>query len=358
MRVFAAMAYYLRFARFGDWWFSKIPPLLAVAYLVILRNDLNFSSAAPLLAYYLFSISCVAIYGHIVNDCFDVEPDQRAGKQNAMSEWSRATRAAFCLAFLCVGFLPSLVGAYSVGQLLLLALNYLWPSIYSLPGIRLKKRGILGVVCDALGSHITPTLLALSLFGGMESAASGRQITFSVVVTLWASVLGLKGILHHQLADRRNDVKSGVSTYVTEAGAESITRFLPWFNILGEAVVSAALVLVVYDRFPLAIIAYGIYCGLETAKYALGFQFSPSVDGSAIRASVPFANELFYILWFPLAAAVQLAVHDSIWFFLPLFHVAAFRRVFALQWCELKALHRATRNATRSYTQHLLKRRI
>jgi 4-hydroxybenzoate polyprenyltransferase len=352
-----ATTHYLRFARSGNWWFSKIPPLLAVAYLTIALLEIDFTRGALLLACYLFSVSCAATYGHIINDIFDVNSDRRAGKHNAMAEWNWSTRTGLCLTVLCAGFLPALIVPYPACALLLLALNYVWPTIYSLPAIRLKERGILGVVCDVLGSHVTPTLLALAIFQDEGRAALGGHAGFPLIITLWSSVLGIKGILHHQIADRDNDIASGTATFAAKAKPESMTRFLAWFNLWIEAPVSGAVVIVVYSWCQLAIAAYATYCILETAKYGLGFQFSPSTDRRNVRANIPFANEMFYVLWLPLAAAVQLAVRDSAWLCLPLLHVAIFYKTFAMQLRDLDSIYWAFWNSTKPYRRRFFSRR-
>ena len=97
------------FARPGNWWFSKVPPLLAVAYLAILFQDIDLSRAGLLLASFVVSVSCVAIYGHVINDAFDIEDDRRAGKPNAMAALNRSGRCVLILTFLCAGFVPAVV---------------------------------------------------------------------------------------------------------------------------------------------------------------------------------------------------------------------------------------------------------
>ena len=99
--------------------------------------------------------------------------------------------------FLIAGFLPTWVAPYSIGVLTLLALNYLWPTIYSIPMTRLKEKGLFGVVCDAMGSHVTPTLFVLALFATstpavsrpapLESTSSNDQPTNGAEATTAAS---------------------------------------------------------------------------------------------------------------------------------------------------------------------------
>jgi 4-hydroxybenzoate polyprenyltransferase len=339
------------FARLGNWWFSKIPPLLAVGYLAIGLEDFEFGHATVLLASFLLSVSCVAVYGHIINDIFDIDEDRRAGKPNSMADLGRSSRWSLALAYVCAGFLPAIVVGYSAVTVVLLGVNYLWPTIYSLPGIRLKERGVLGVICDALGSHVTPTLFALALFGATSSAAPSGHLALALMITLWAAVLGIKGILHHQIIDRDNDTRSGAVTFATTVSPNAIARFLTLFNLWIELPVSIALVFVVYRWCPLAAGALAAYCLLETIKYGLGIRFPLGSDLRVNRTSVPFANELFYVLWLPLAAAVQLAAHDRAWAWLPVLHAVMFYQPLLLQVRELGSVAKI---ATRPYRRRIL----
>jgi 4-hydroxybenzoate polyprenyltransferase len=343
----AAIGGFVAFARPGNWFVSKIPPLLAVAYLEILRSGIAPHNAARLLACCLFSIFCVAIYGHVLNDIFDQETDRLANKVNRLATMRPVWRGLLPPAFLIGGFLPTLAAHYSIGSLLLLTLNYLWPTVYSIPFARLKERGLFGVACDALGSHITPTLFVLELFATSGPAGSSSdQTAFALMVTLWAAALGLKGILHHQIADRENDIQSGIVTFATNTRPEVLQRFLTGFNLLAELPVSALLTALVSSWCPLAITAFIIYTGSEVTKYLLGFKFALTANPATIRASVPFTNEMFYILWMPMAAATQISLDNPALISLPILHAVIFHQPVVQQLSDWLAI---IKNATLVY---------
>jgi 4-hydroxybenzoate polyprenyltransferase len=329
----------LAVGRPDNWFASKMPPLLAVAYLAILRFGTATVEVPRLLAASLVSIACVATYGHLVNDVFDLEADRRAGKINRLARMRPPHRALLTATFLAAGFLPSLLVAYSLPVLCLLALNYLWPTIYSVPGTRLKERGVAGLVCDALGSHVTPALFMLALFAGASpsGAPDGRAI-FAAAVALWAGALGLKGILHHQLADRASDRRAGIATFATRSSVEVIQRFMTRFNLLVELPASALLTAVVFPWCPAALVAWAVYTGCEAAKYRLGFRFAFAPAPAPLRASVPFANEMFYVLWMPIAAALQLAIDHPIMFWIPVLQAAVFPGLCAQQAGDWRAI--------------------
>jgi Nucleotide-diphospho-sugar transferase len=284
---------------------------------------------------------CVATYGHIVNDAFDVEADLRANKPNAMSNLSVGARILLALLFFVGGFLPASVANYSYLTLALLAANYLWPTLYSIPGIRLKERGLLGVMCDAMGSHITPTLLILSVFDLVSADSSIGLWIFGGAATLWAAVLGIKGILHHQIYDRVNDIESGTVTLATVVGPARIIRFLTWFNITVELPVSAGFAATVLYPCPFAAAALAIYVSTQTLRYRLGERLTMASDAQMTRAIVPFTNELFYTLWLPMAAALQLAVAGAGFWWLPVVQAGAFYKNLSAERAELTSIAQA-----------------
>ncbi|HWE72429.1 MAG TPA: UbiA family prenyltransferase [Stellaceae bacterium] len=337
----ASLARLFQAARPENWWFSKIPPLLGVAYLEILKIGGESGPAVLLLGCYLFSISNVAAYGHVINDLFDIEADLRAGRHNTMAAagGNRRLFLFLCAMLFLIGFAPTLLAHYSIPTILLLALNFLWPTLYSLPGIRLKERGLAGLLCDALGSHVTPTLVVLSVFGMIWPARS--SLFFPIVVVTWSAALGLKGILHHQMLDRANDIRSGTVTFATaKLRPERMSRFMTFFNLFVELPVSAALVFATWGWAPSVAIAFVIYGALETAKYSLGFQFALTSETWTIRRSVPFTNETFYTVWLPLAAVVQLAARGTVGLLIAVAHVLLFFPNIAAQFNEIKAIVR------------------
>ena len=329
----------IQVTRPDNWWLPKIPPLLAVGYLSMLATKADFIRAAFLLGCYLFSLSSAAAYGHVVNDSFDVDADLRAGKGNAMAGASWARRLSLCAALLLAGFAPAWVAPYTTTTLLLLALTFLWPTLYSVPGLRLKERGVAGLACDALGSHVTPTLVMLSLFGMTDPPWSGRLFPWAVVA--WSTALGLKGILHHQMKDRAGDIRSATVTFATAtARPERLTRFLTCFNLCVVLPISAALALATVRWAPAVAIAFAAYCLLETAKYLLGFEFALTAEAWTLRRSVPFTNESFYTVWAPLAAVIQSTIGEPTRLWMPVVHVLLFYPTLAAQWSEMKAIAR------------------
>jgi glycosyltransferase involved in cell wall biosynthesis/4-hydroxybenzoate polyprenyltransferase len=344
-----------RATRFDDWWYSKVPPLLAIAYLqVALARSYELWSLLPWL---IVSLVCVAAYGHVINDSFDVEADRRAGKANAMSRHGIRARAAFAGSLAAVAFAPAFVVRYPVAALAVLGINLLLPTIYSIPATRLKERGVAGLVCDVGGSHIVPALFLLIALHRGSHGVSPHEWVFTVAALAWSGALGLKGILHHQLRDRSGDLASGTATFATMVEAGRIERWLPRYNLFVEAPVSLFLSCVVVDVCPLAAIAFAGYVVVESVKYRLGFQFALSPDPRSLRTSFPFVNEAFYVLWLPLAAALQLAIGSPAWLWAPIVQVVAFFPTVRVHAADLAATFRAALDRGGWSVSSMLRRR-
>ena len=322
--------------RFGNWWTHKIPPLLLVVYIELIRRHASLGASVAAICVVLFCVSCVAAYGHVVNDWCDITDDQRAGKPNAMRDVAVGRRAALSVGLVLAGFAGLAPFANAWPARIVLAVNYLWPTLYSIPGVRLKERGILGVLSDAAGSHITPTLFAFAAVSVFVRAPGNVAVLAAVLV--WATVLGIKGILHHQIADRANDETAGVATFARGLDLSRLSAVLARYNLWVELPVSVVLTVVVAAFLPLAVLALAVYLALESTKYVLGFEFAVSSDARVRRPSVPFANEMFSTLWLPLAAAVQLALDNVGFAWLPLVHALLFREQIAVQLGDARAV--------------------
>ena len=101
---------------------------------------------------------------------------------------------------------------------------------------------------------------------------------------------------------------------------------------------SAVLAVVVWRWCPLATFALVVYTGTELVKYKLGFQFALTADRETIRPSVPFANEMYYVLWLPMAAAVQVGYAQPALLWIPVLHALVFYQPIAQQVADWRAI--------------------
>ena len=215
--------------RAGEWWEHKLAPILAMFYATSLSLDRGIAALAPSLLLLLAALIPGAAYVSIINDLADRDDDRRAGKANRMAG---ASPGLVCLALgLPVAAGLAVAWHWRDDPLLLGLYLAAWVSftLYSVPPFRLKARGLAGLVADASGAHLFPTLVAVLL--ACRASGAAPDPVWLGGAGLWAFAHGLRGILWHQLLDSDADEAGGVRTFVQRVPrgrALALGRFVAW----------------------------------------------------------------------------------------------------------------------------------
>ncbi|MBC6698925.1 UbiA family prenyltransferase [Hymenobacter puniceus] len=255
----------------------------------------------PKLLLLLLSLTVGATYVSIINDWTDQADDLIGGKYNRVANKAPWLTALVLLLCLAIGLA---VGTYFWRSSPLSGFLYLcsWVafSAYSLPPLRLKKRGLAGVVADASGSHMFPQLLTVSLV----SAWTGHLLPgmWYVAIGTWAFACGLRNILLHQLSDVEADAQAGVDTWVLRQGPQRVQRFgqLVLFPI--ELVAFGLLLLLSKQLWPVAFLI--VYAALEAFKWRM-WNNPPHILQPNSRILLGEYYEVFYPVAFLFALYAQ-----------------------------------------------------
>jgi len=223
----AALARAGRAARAGEWWEYKLVPIYAMFYATALVAGLPLHTLWPAALLLLIAVGAGAVYVSVLNDVADLQEDLAAGKPNRVAGRSRAFVALLLAVPIAVGLLVAWNWRADPLRLLPYLAAWIAFTLYSLPPVRLKARGVAGVLADAAGAHLFPTLVAVVIvlrFGGVEPNPIWLAAT-----SLWAFAYGLRGILWHQLLDAEADRAAAVDTFVQRCGrdrAVALARFV------------------------------------------------------------------------------------------------------------------------------------
>ncbi|MEH2003237.1 MAG: tetratricopeptide repeat protein [Nostoc sp.] len=304
--------------RGNDWWFYKIPPLLAIAYAEILIQDTPPQQSIITLLALLVSIFFVAGYGHVVNDIFDIEVDSQAGKHNRMAPLSRGQRILLSLGLAIAGAVPWLFIGFNSTSAILLASIYTLLTIYPAPPLRLKEQYLWGAVADAATVHAIPTLLVATVFSSLMATPQSGSYSLAIVATAWAFWVGVRGIILHQIWDRENDLKSGVKTLATKFGVESLRFWINYIVFPLEAILSAVLVLLIYQSAPLLIVPFTVY--LLLLFFSTEYD---DLDPSPSQKSYVILHD-FYEVWLPLSLLTLLSFRQPLFLILLALHIILF----------------------------------
>ncbi len=304
--------------RGNDWWFYKIPPLLAIAYAEILIQDTPTQQSIVTLLALLASMFFVAAYGHVVNDIFDIEIDSQAGKQNRMASLSKGQQTLLSLSLAILGVIPWLFIGFNSTSAILLGSIYTLLTIYPAPPLRLKERYIWGVVADAATVHAIPTLLITTVFSSLIATSESGSHFLAIVATVWGFGCGIRGILLHQIWDRDNDLKSGIKTLATKFGVESLRFWINYIVFPLEAIFSVVLVLLISQSAPLLLVSFTIYLLLQffSTEYNK-LNPSPSVGKNILLHD-------FYEVWLPLSLVTLLSFRQPLFLILLVLHIILF----------------------------------
>ncbi|HEX3551416.1 MAG TPA: hypothetical protein VHT53_13610 [Candidatus Elarobacter sp.] len=301
------------------WWYNKVPISFATVLLLLDGRRASWGGGMALLAVVL-TVCAVGNYGYALNDLFDLDEDARAGRVNAAAgigvrrSWAIVAASAAC----AVAF--GALAAGIIGAAITL-LELCLPLAYSVPPLRVKERGWLGVVADALAAHVYPAVLALFAVAAWTGRPIGTALAACAVA--WSAAAGLRGILTHLLHTAERDRRAGLRTIV-DAGALRLERLITAL-LLPIELLGFGGMLVLCRVGPVLWIGVALYLAYETFMTADG-RFSVIMFRPSGQRYVPFVEERFYKSWAPLVLALDAARIDLLYLLAVPLYVVLFRR--------------------------------
>lgn len=158
-------------------------------------------------------ISGLAAFGFGLNDVADRSFDLQAGKDNRAKDLPPASWCLFLIVTAILPLLLSLVRAPDHAATVFLLVGLGLAVLYSVPPVRLKERGFLGIVAGAAAQWAIPVLIASSF----EVQGWNRVETW--FLSLLALFIGVRWMGIHQVIDTDADREAGIHTYATEGGS-------------------------------------------------------------------------------------------------------------------------------------------
>lgn len=310
--------------RSHQWWGHKIPPVLGVSAIAINLGGVTGRDLLDL-ALLLIAMIGLAAFGHVVNDLSDIEADARGGKGNVTAHLSTADRGRLVVGSLVLGLAPwwwlpdrpAARAAMLVELALLLA--------YSVPPVRLKARGWLGALADAAYAYAVPFVLVGILFG--PRSGGSRHDVLIALLGVWGLLVGLRGILWHQIGDLSADRAAGIETAAARLGVDRTEALVGSLLLPAEIASGIALAVVAGIAWLQWLLAF--FVGWRCLQ--LSMLWEPPIEWARLRRrsgrveilGFAFANE-FIERWLPAAALVALALDSPWWWVAVVLHLAAF----------------------------------
>lgn len=221
-------------SRVREWFFSKLS--FALVSILLFGGDLQMHEAIAVLA----TIVALGAFGYGINEMADRPADERAGKKNRARGMAPALLAFYLAATACSTLAAAFVANvsfFTVGM----ALFYLvvaWQ--YSYGPMRLKERGIWGIIAAALAQWTAPIAMIFSMHAASVTALSA--VCFAVL----CSALGVRWMGVHQYKDLMADRMAGVRTFVSMGGG--VTKLVQLSFVMELVCITASFALLWTDN--------------------------------------------------------------------------------------------------------------
>lgn len=328
----------VKLLKIHKWWTSHYGTMMAFVYLVVAISPSPSSHGTFLKTLGIFTLASLGIgtFGQLLNDLTDVSQDVRSGAQNLVARKGPLGRAALFAAALVVGILPWWWLPTTPLILALVAAEYVLFALYSLPPFRLKNRGILGPIADALYGYVVPNTVAVLLFARL---GGGVPPWLVAVIATWAFFFGLDQIIQHQFLDESRDQLDGMKTFVVSAGWRSAFNTLLWVILPLEVLAFLALITCMGIVAPATAVASVAYLAAVLGDWSHRSLWNtkridrlPPIDRVHVLANLTMAG--FVWRWLPLVSLIVLVAMRPSYLPLVVPHLILFPEPLMWTWHE------------------------
>jgi len=200
--------------------FQNLSALYFIAY-VGLHWNLTFIVNA--LLFIFFSILMTG-YGYLINDFADIDLDKHHQKPNSFANTKKSLAIWILLGVLICGAIFSLPFIKNIWFVIIWGIWIFVATTYSLPPLRFKEKGTLGLITTVLGQQVFPVAL---LFAAFTTPWSWGVF----ILILFTFSRGVSSDLGHQIRDWINDSQTDTCTfavtYYIGIGINGILVLLP-----------------------------------------------------------------------------------------------------------------------------------
>lgn len=222
-------------SRYREWLASKFAYVSGGTLLGLGAADVPVSVGLVGWSTGLVWAAALLAFGYVWNDHCDRAADRRAGRWVRDGQVLRTASMVWAAAMIGSGAM--LVLAVSTAWTLALVVTatvLAWA--YSAPAVRLKERGLAGVVAGAVSQRSLPLLVLLHVVEAPPVLTAGL-FTFA---TAW----GVRCMVAHQVLDAANDSTAGVDTWVRRhpARASGLLRVVAVCELAAATVAGGSLV--------------------------------------------------------------------------------------------------------------------
>lgn len=302
-------------------WKYKVPLIFSFLYFMILVSPIDGKTSVISFLVFIFTTIGFLGFGYLTNDLSDQEKDLLAGKLNSTSNLSRLQVISLFILFSIFAFCPWIYLPTDSTSLILILSELVLFFVYAFPPFRLKERGFLGILCDAMYAHVVPGILASWTFYLIGQKDFDNFGYFIILLVVWQFFSGIRNITSHQFADFENDIASNTQTFATKIGKEKTYSILK--NVFLPLEVLSFIGFLIFVYFEVDLLIPGIILFIPGAIS----KFKKSQLASNETKVKQFTNEFldrFYIHWFPYVILLTLLLGSHFYWWIIILHILTF----------------------------------
>jgi len=173
-------------------------------------------------------------YGYLINDLADKKLDEQHGKENTFKQDRNLKAVLIVLLFFIISILFALPFRLNPYFTKLYILWLFISTFYSLPPLRFKERGKMGLLLVVLAQRVIPILL-------LFAALNFWQLPEIIIISVYILFRGLSSDINHQLSDYENDLRTGTKTSAVELGKDRLEKVFQYFLNIEKVLLLAVL---------------------------------------------------------------------------------------------------------------------
>ena len=209
-------------------------------YIALSQSNVSNSFFYKLVLFLIFSFFSTT-YGYLINDYADRELDKAHGKPNTFAGDSASKALTVVIPVLIL----SLIAAYPFwDNVPFWLIWFIWLFIttsYSLPPVRLKERGRIGLVLVVLAQRVLPLILIFVSF-------RFNRMADALLLLVYILFRGATSDMNHQLEDYDKDLSTATQTSAVQMGKQRFQKL--FLTVLAlERVAFLAILILIALRF-------------------------------------------------------------------------------------------------------------
>ena len=202
---------YLGWRNWAVFLYNSIFENLFLAFFIILvTHRFEDRILINLVIFLIFSIFSTT-YGYLINDYADIELDRRHGKNNTFDGDSPKKAVGVTLLFLLLSVVSGWPFTGNINFAMLWLAWLFLATFYSLPPLRFKEKGKLGLILVVSAQRLLPVLM---LFAALDYTNP-----FGVfIMSIYVFFRGASSDINHQIEDYESDRSTQTVTFAVEQG--------------------------------------------------------------------------------------------------------------------------------------------